>query len=166
MATYRNSHALAASQARRFARLERSIKIAHKDLADKMMAHAQDQTSGPISSKQLAAMGHPFGRGAGRITAKGKLRVTARGSAPLLPINKQSGELKRSWRLFRRNTASGQMFQLQPTSPHAIVLRPGGTKKMVARGFWTMMKTEFKKQNRVTVQRMRYLTLLEMRKAG
>jgi hypothetical protein len=33
------------------------------------------------------------------------------------------------------------------------------------KGFWMCM-AEFKKQNRVTVQRMRYLTLLEMRKAG
>lgn len=163
MAKFTSSRKLAESQARRFARVQRSLLIEHAQLAAEMKDIAYDLTSGGISSATLRRLGHPFGRGRGRVS-KGTARVTVRGSAPRLPINVQSGQLRRSWRLIRRRTGSVQVFQLQPTSPHAIVLRPGGTRKMVARGFWTRMRAEFKRANRTTIQRMRYRALLEMRR--
>lgn len=164
MATFHDSKALSASQARRFAHVDRVIRAEHRRLVEQMLGHAVAQTSGPISSATLRALGHPFGRGRGRINAKGRMRIGPKGVAPKLPINAQTGELRRSWRITRKPVATGQVFELAPTSPHAIVLAPGGTKRMVARGFWTMMRTEFKRKNRVSVQRMRYMALLEMRK--
>lgn len=164
MATFRDPKALAASQARRFADIERFIHTEHRRLVDEMMQVAIQQTSGPISSAELRRRGHPFGRGRGRIDAKGRMRIGSKGAAPKLPINVQSGELRRSWQITRRPSATGQVFQLQPTSPHAIVLSPGGTRNMVARGFWTMMRAQFKRRNRVATQRMRYMALLAMRK--
>lgn len=164
MGTYRKSASLASAQARRFSRIERSIQIEHRRLAEEMLGVAIQQTSGQISSAELRRRGHPFGRGMGRRNLKRGLRGGVRGVAPKLPINAQTGALRRSWRLFRRTAAHGLVYQLQPTHPHAIVLLPGGTKRMVARGFWTTMRQEFRKRNRLAVQRMRYQALLEARK--
>lgn len=164
MGTHRDDVSLIAAQRNRFARMERALRIEHAKLAGEMRDVAIDQTSGAISSAELARRGHPFGRGRGRINAKGRMRVGLKGIVPKLPINAQTGELRRSWRLMRRPSASGQVLQLQPTSPHAIVLRPGGTRNMVARGFWTMMRAAYRRKVKPGIQRMRYAALLEARK--
>lgn len=192
MATYRDPHALAASQARRFARLERSIKAEHWELAKTMAYEAAKLSTGDTSSLELARLGHPFGRGKMRKTIKvgatptvvdgkkgAKLvmrggtrhRVSLKGSVamsvPILPINRQTGKLLRGWRLMPRRSSAMQMFILQNVAPHSkFVLNPGGTKRMIDRGFWKEMHKIFKPHNKQTIQKFRYLTLLEMRKAG
>lgn len=166
MATFTSAKALARSQAKRFARVERSLKIEHAEMAKQMQGFAVALTSGTISSQELARRGHPFGRGKGRkTTGKGALRM--RMGTPLLPINRQSGRLVKGWRLMPRRTSGMQSFTLQNVAPHSkFVLSPTGTRRMVPRGFWVAMRKEFKAKNKDTLQRMRYMVLLEMRKAS
>jgi|ERR1051325_2323361 hypothetical protein len=58
-----------------------------------------------------------------------------------LPINRITGELIRSLRVFRRQAGNSTYFQLQFTSPHAVVLTPGGTRFMKDRGFFVALNT-------------------------
>ncbi len=105
-----------------------------------------DLTSGSISAKTLAKLGHPFGRGqspqkrgagnmnlARRATSKKKLaKAGMRGRVPLLPINVQSGRLRRSFRV----VGTGTSVSVNNSAPYArYILNPQGTKYMVGRGF-------------------------------
>jgi hypothetical protein len=102
-------------------------------LAEQMKEEAIKLTSGTVSTAQLRAMGHPFAR-------------RHPGSLARLPINRQSGGLQRSIRIMPRTVAGEEGFQLQFTSPHSkYVLRRMGTRKMVARGFWSEMKRRFRR---------------------
>lgn len=127
MATFTSAKALSAYQRARAAKVKRSLEIEHGSLVEQAKQDALKLTSGSVSTKQLRRMGHPFSR----------RRPQA---FPRLPINKQTGELQRSLRVFRRFDARGLTYQLQFTSPHAIVTRPYGTAVMVARGFWAELR--------------------------
>lgn len=170
MATFYDGRALAASQQRRFNNFRRSARLAHQQMAEEMQKEAVDLSHGGISSAELAAMGHPYGRGRGRSTynyganksasrGSGKVRIAARGAAPLLPINRQTGKLASSWRLFRRFKGDGgQQVDLQNISPESkFVLNPGGTKRMVARGFWVEMRKRWRPRNKRLIAELRTL---------
>jgi hypothetical protein len=67
---------------------------------------------------------------------------------PKLPINRQTGRLQQSLRITK---VSGgiQSYRLEFMAPHAkYVLAQRGTRKMVARGFWTAVKTDWESRNR------------------
>jgi len=188
MGTYHSPQALAAAQRRKIAATIRSLKIEHWELGKTMAYEAAMLTSGGIRSDALARMGHPFGRGKGRksirvgatpfvtqgkkgakMTMKGgqRHRVNLSGnvamSAPLLPINVQTGRLLRGWRLMPRPSGATQTLILQNVSPESkFVLRPGGTRRMVDRGFWKELKKIWVVENRKTVQRSRYIILRDM----
>lgn len=140
MARFTNPRDLAAHQRARAARVKRSLTIEFGSLIEQARADAVTLTSGSVSTEALAQMGHPFGRSAARTGRPGRMR----GSLPRLPINLQTGELQRSLRLFRRFDSRGLTYSLQFTSPHAVVLSPGGTSRMVARGFWAEMHKRHK----------------------
>lgn len=127
MATFTSAKALATHQRTRAAKVKRSLESEHGSLVEQAKQDAIKLTSGSVSTKQLRRMGHPFSR----------RRPQA---FPRLPINRQSGQLQKSLRVFRRFDARGLTYQLQFTSPHAVVLRPGGTAIMVARGFWAELR--------------------------
>lgn len=105
----------------------------------------EEVTSGTLTKKDLARLGHPFGRGssAAKSTAKGAMRGASKarrtrvgitGVVPLLPINKQSGKLRRG--SFMRRTSSAPLtFVVGSDAPYAkYIFSPVGTKKMVGRG--------------------------------
>lgn len=107
-------------------KLRRSLKITLQASVDAARADALKLTSGTLSTAQLRAMGHPFAR---------RHRNTL---IPPLPINRQTGRLQASLRVFRRGE---NQAQLQFTAPHAkFVLAPQGTAKMLPRGFWVEMR--------------------------
>jgi len=188
MGTYHSPQALAAAQKRKFDACIKSLKVEHWELGKTMAYEAAMLSSGGTSSAELARMGHPFGRGRGRrnimvgakafvTTGKNGAKMTMKGgtrhrvnlsgsnamSAPLLPINVQTGRLLRGWRLMPRQSRAMQVLILQNVSPESkFVLRPGGTKNMVDRGFWKELKKIWKEENRRTVQRSRYIILREM----
>lgn len=119
----------------------------HKELATQGREDFHDQTGGQVKSKTLAAMGHPFGRmatGGMRNITKGRAgsfsdaglkgQVTKKGVVRPLPINVQTGRLRRAITL---QGPSGRLkvYKLYSAAPHAkYVLSPTGTRKMIARG--------------------------------
>lgn len=135
MAVFTNAHDLARHQRLRARRVQRSLQVTQAEVVAEIKQKARQLVSGTVSSRELARLGHPFARRSRTAGGRGR----ARGSLARLPINVQSGQLRESLRVFRRARAGGTAFQLQFTSPHAIVLLPGGTRQMVARGFWTAL---------------------------
>lgn len=93
-------------------------------------------TGGGINSKQLAKMGHPYGRGtSSKTSAPGGLK--RRGKAPNVPINMQSGRLRRSWYMKVRSSGGRKVWTIGNSARHArYILSPWGTKKMVGREIW------------------------------
>ena len=89
-------------------------------------------TSGTTTTEQLAAMGHPFGRLPTNRGGRGAIR----GSLPRLPINDQTGQLQASLFVLPDARFRGVGYKIGFSSPHAVVLTPGGTPNMVARSFW------------------------------
>ena len=116
------------------------IKRGHRDVAQEGFRDARKLTGGGVKTRTLRKLGHPFGRRGG---GKGRRR----GRLPLLPINEQSGALRRRIRLVR---ATGGTQALKITTGRGRsnwVLAPAGTRKMVARGFFRQIKKRFKPRN-------------------
>lgn len=126
---------------------------AHRDLYQGGRDDHAQYTSGRVSTAQLRAMGHPFGR---KVTggvrgvqngatnrslsghAKRKGNQIRRGKLRRLPINRQTGGLRRS---FFQTVEQGpdRTVEMGFRAPYAAyVLGPKGTRKMVARGFYTL----------------------------
>lgn len=92
-------------------------------------------TGGGLSLKRLRKMGHPYGRGPrpNTFSGGGLKRGAGRMKAPNLPINQQSGRLRRSWHVKR----TGLTWVLSNKARHhKYILSPWGTRKMVGRGLW------------------------------
>lgn len=167
MAVFHSASHLAASQSKRFHKVVRAWKVEHRTMAVGLGGWMQDQVSGGISTKELRRRGHPFGRRRGRNTLKliggskgsqQRFRTTTKSkiATPLLPINYQTGKLRRSFRIIPEQGFGLQSYRLQFTAKHAkFVLRQGGTKKMVARGYWTAVRAEWKSRNRKMIYSMR-----------
>jgi hypothetical protein len=141
MATFTRAGDLARHQRERTERLYRSILAASEESARIAREEAEKLTSGTTSTRELTQAGHPFARarGANRFGGRGRGTVSLMRSYPLVPINEQSGRLRRSWRIFRRrDPEKGSVaFQLQNIAPESkYVLAPGGTARMIDRGFW------------------------------
>lgn len=165
MGFYTHAGDLAKAQQRKFSNFVRTSRTIHKEVADDMLREAVNTTSGNTSQKVLDALGNPFGRGGDRKTfgKRGhRLRFSAKGAAPLLPINVQTGRLVRAWRIIPRSSGSGSVtYTLQNTSPESkFVLAVGGTKKMVARGFWPHMRKAYQGRTRARMQRARTAQIL------
>lgn len=110
-----------------------TIKAVHQDMFE--------LTDGNVSSRQLAAEGHPFGR---KPTLGGRLGGM-RGDRARLPINHQSYGLQASLFIRPVMISEGNSYEVGFNSPHAIVLNPGGTATMAARGFWTEISQRAKR---------------------
>lgn len=104
-------------------------------IAEEYLADAIQFTGGGISQKHLARLGHPYGRGPSKeASTPGGLK---RGGAPNLPINLQSGRLRRGWYLKKRGDRGGTVWTIGNSAGHArYILSPWGTKKMVGREIW------------------------------
>lgn len=140
MATFTDASKLAAHQRQRAQRVYRSIEAASEAAAMIARDEAIKLTSGTTSQETLTRAGHPYARRrglggrTGRVNGGGKSTMAA---YPLLPINRQSGSLQRGWRIFRRYRGKGGVgFVMQNVSPHAVAIRPGGSRHVVDRRFF------------------------------
>lgn len=108
-------------------------KIARASLTDGI-----ELTGGHVSSRQLRRMGHPFGRGvSASASTRGGLKRGSRTRIANLPINIQSGQLRRGWHLSNRSVGTTQRYVLGNRARHArYILSPSGTRRMVGRGIW------------------------------
>lgn len=144
---YTTGAQLAMGQRGKFALAKGDMKKIHGQLANLGKREFKNQTTGPLSSKTLAQMGHPYAKlrvaaaGSARgITSKKKFssplkgQIKRSGMVNRLPINKQSGRLNTAIRL---SGPSGfqNVYKLGSYAPHAgYALKPGGTKYVVDRG--------------------------------
>lgn len=125
----------------------RSINDATHRLAEMGADDMREQSQGPLKSKTLAAMGHPYAKrgakvtGAARgITSKRKFQSSLKGQikksgmVQRLPINKQSGRLHRG--IVNKRTPGNRIsYSVYSSAPHAkYALKVGGTKYVVDRG--------------------------------
>lgn len=157
---FHSADALLRHQRQRFSRVRHIAQAEHLQLTEEMRQDAIDLSSGNVSTKTLRKLGHPFGRRAsGRMRGlKGKHRIQGF-RVPLLPINRQEGNLRSGWRLAKSRSANLQWADLSNVAPYAkYVLAIGGTKRMVSRGFWQELKKRWRKRN--------FQLLLRLRDAG
>lgn len=148
MGTHRSWSSLYKAQVRRFERTVLAIDNVTKILAEEGEKDLRASTSGGIKSKELARMGHPYGRGAAaaanlvnagnvgrRGTVKKRHRVKTRAKAPLRPINKQSHKLYNSIKKPSKVKKATYDVGIGAGVKYArYILHPAGTKYMVGRG--------------------------------
>lgn len=137
---------------------DRTRRQTYRKLGEAYFADLRELTSGPISSAELAKMGHPYAKmgGVARGPSKDYLKSTgakkAYGVAPLLPINRQSGALQRSIRLVHRGDRYGVedsvFFDPSVAGNSLWAISPTGTSKVVARG----LQVETDRRNRARLR--------------
>lgn len=135
MAVYHGMAQFAPAQRARFAHAARSVTSAHAQLAQDMLEEARELSS-DTSLIAVIDRTHPFSR-------------RRPGGVPRLPIQTRSGRLLRGWRVFRYSRGGRSEHRLQNVAPHSrFVLAPGGTRVMVARGFWSRMHQIYARRRR------------------
>ena len=135
-------------QQSRLATAKLSFMQAHEYLATEGRKDFQRQTGGPLKKTTLRRMGHPYARAGGTVAGAGrgakagsysrrtglKGQITKRGQVRPLPINIQSGKLRRGIKLDGPN-GNQRTYRLYADAPYAkYVLAISGTKRMVPRG--------------------------------
>lgn len=150
MGYYTTPAALAKRQRARFAQAGKDMRKVHDILATSGHRDFLSQTSGRIAEKTLAAMGHPFAKnsalagaqrgirsGTGKqfMRAGKKGQVRRNGVVNRLPINRQTGKLRRGIRLVGPARNRQRTYELASHVPYAkYVLSLTGTRYMVPRG--------------------------------
>lgn len=126
---------------------KQAVQVEHEALVKAQVEDMQALLSGTVPTKQLVALGHPFARRSGG---------RKRGRVPSLPINRQTGRLKRSLRRKTLAESSRITYEVSFTAPYAkYVLSPSGTRKMVGRGYWREVTKLYKKRKAELVRRVR-----------
>lgn len=143
MGIYTTPTQLAFAQKQRFMSVIHNQAEVHRRLAHAGLEDFLEATDGPLKKNILRAMGHPYGRGAGGIgrgVTKKKLgsslkgQVSRNGAIRPLPINVQTGNLRRSIRLTGPRGSTNE-YRLAAYAKHArFVLAVNGTRRMIARG--------------------------------
>lgn len=140
MGVYTTPTQLAQAQKARFMRVIDKQEEVHTMLARAGLDDFLEVVSGPLSSKQLRQMGHPYaktslGPRGTRANTQSSLKgqITRSGFVKPIPVNVQTGQLRR---LTRLSGPSGvyKEYLLGSYAKHAtMVLRKGGTARMVER---------------------------------
>ena len=126
---------------RRPVHIEAAVARGIRWAADRGLEIETKLVSGTVSSAELRQDGHPYGRAPASPNARGRQIGPQRSSLPVLPINMDSRQLVESAFIHPEGDAR---WSLGFDSAHAIVLIPGGTKNMVARGFWAELVRQMK----------------------
>ena len=110
-----------------------------------VLTEAKAKMSGNIKTVTLKKAGHPFGHKRGRKWSQNRrVRLSAGGAFPKLPINEQTGKLKRNTRLHRTRFGG----KVSSNADYAkFILAEDGTRRMVARGYNQHMRRATKTIN-------------------
>jgi hypothetical protein len=160
MATHRNALALYDAQVAKFEKAGRAAVDAWEMLPEGAEDDAHELLSGRISSAELKRQGYPFARRTGhvprydpRAPTRTQLRRGGRGTAPLVPINEQTGRLhdaleRQPTRVPGALSAQRVGFNRSRARNSLFVLSPPGTTRMVARGYWREITKRWRARNR------------------
>lgn len=145
-------------QKARFVDVSLTMHQAHEILAKGGKTDFELQLTGKLTTKMLRQIGHPYARGArvlaihrlngfvgvneNTITKKGKKgtkaskqQVSTKGKVSDLPINKQTGKLRRAVQLDKKTGTRGAIYDLYSAVSYAKhVLSVTGTRYMRPRG--------------------------------
>ena len=134
------------AQVQRFKNAQVTAEQGFREIAEAGRTDLVELTSGRIDKRTLAKLGHPFGRGAsaaestpsglGRGASRAKLKAQiGRGKLPYMPINVQSGQLRRTVHITWSKRRGSIVADVGSSAPHnKYILFPAGTRKMVGRG--------------------------------
>jgi hypothetical protein len=140
MATYHSQAAFLKAQTDKFRKMPGTFADLVSKQADAGLQDVIELTGGTVTTETLRKLGHPFGRGvsygagnAPRGASKAKLaKFGFKKNIPALPINQQTGKLRRSFRKRKRGNAwevvSGGVEYAK------FILSHDGTAIMVTRG--------------------------------
>jgi hypothetical protein len=191
MARFTNPWDLARHEEATFEEIKRRARSIHTGGVVKIAKDAAGQLlSGDISTKEFRAAGHPMARNTlsrrgfrrtrdpfrkGRGQMSEKVRGRHAGAAvgfPKLPINEQTGALKRSMRVvgeidtgrliqeYGSGQPASQMLRIGFVQAYAAyVLRKGGTRLMVDRGYQAAFARIEKKRNTEMERDIRLMVL-------
>jgi hypothetical protein len=125
---------LAAHQMKRLVAMQATIGQSVDLMKKEGVKDNIELTGGQIKKQELRKMGHPYGRG--RASGQGSPAGRKRGRAPLLPLNLQSGRLRRAMRSRNIGTKQRPGFETYASGVAyaKYILSESGTRKMVARG--------------------------------
>jgi hypothetical protein len=91
----------------------------------------------------------------GKVVTQSKTQVGAKGKVSPLPINKQTGELRRTF-FKTKYGGKDKVVWMGFRAPHAkYVLSPTGTKKMIYRGFYSKSRNSTGRDVGIIAQRHR-----------
>jgi hypothetical protein len=162
MRTHTSALDLYNAQVKSFQASARSARFQWRQIPEGGYRDLKELTSGGISSKTLARMGHPYARLKGKASAgrrgvsksyikKAGLKASS-GLAPLLPINRQSERLHRSVTLWHRSSRyvleESVGFNAQKAGRSMYAVRPTGTRYVVPRGIWVELRKRGMVRNR------------------
>lgn len=150
MAVHSNFGSFANKMSSKTRRIQIAIRQASDQAEKEILQSAHIAMSGDISQRELNRRGNPFGRKRGRVTKRFQLspkhrrayRVSNRRTSvtptPLMPINDQTGNLKRATRW--RGSIKGTRELVASKHYAEFILGEGGTKQMIDRGFAKYMQ--------------------------
>jgi hypothetical protein len=166
---------------RLFKETQDKAKAMHRKAVREIADEVAAQVSGPLKAKDRRRLGHPYARrkfskrgfertgprthGIKGYRMSARLRhgqPTVAAAVPLLPINADTGRLRKSLRMRAAppKDPSGQVLQLGFTAPYAKhVLNPKGTKRMVARGFQKWKAGVDRRKNRELTHELKRMIL-------
>jgi hypothetical protein len=111
-----------------------------RDVAERMLKDARLMSQGPLTYPMLRKRGHPYGRGltsqGTRRGGLGRLQGRSVGVSNMAIVNKQSGELSRSWEASVGRGKGSVLTRIANTAPHAKHTA-FGTPRMKAHGPYT-----------------------------
>jgi hypothetical protein len=125
---------------KRFKQVGITAETVHAELYTGGKSDHFEFTDGKITTKDLKAAGHPFAR-QGQAQRGNQTKKQLGGKrgfrVNLLPINEQTGNLRRSY-FETKPTGKDKVVRMGFRIRYAkFVLSPTGTRKMVARGFYS-----------------------------
>lgn len=146
------------AQMAKFKRDNLSLRQAWEDNVEASRNDHEELVGGHVSTKQLVAMGHPFGRGpvpqrkgarniSLALRGNRAIGMTIRRRLPALPINKQTGKLARSLKMVKVGKNVFEVY-FNPGDGRVWVLWPGGTGTMIDRGFYKEIERRIKARNK------------------
>ena len=156
MATFTSAKALADYQKKRasaFRREQSAVTSKEAErLVKRMNTRVQGLLSGTRTTKELMYLGHPYKRSRRRYSERERQARAVLKTARLLPINAQTGRLKKATHVYAVVTKFGSHqrigLRLKSTADYALYqIDPEGkgTKTMRPRGFWKALMKSYQK---------------------
>ena len=159
MAKFTSALDLYKHQQKRFEEMEGTAADLHRELVKEGWRNGVKLLSGATPSgkarvKALRAAGHPYANSRG--LKRGAIRKG--GGFKNLPIGNITNRLRRAFKISNKPLPGGGnagKISFEGAGKSLFVLSPGGTSKMVDRGFWQMIRAQWRPLNKALIDELR-----------